>query len=522
MILTDSVAERIATQPKITTYPEGDSGNVVAFRKAGKIMSAMTYANLEISVDFTSLFDQWKEICVTIRDQEHRLDEGHRHVVAARRKHLSREVIQVSSIFDDVKDRVKRGIVLGAVVTTLVAGAASILFARNNPDNYEYVMKMHRSRINENSKAITTLAGIQEQSLKDQLLFDELIALLDLTELWVAQTRNGFEHIVMGILIQDLVEVKGFKKSLKELLLLIKDSGYETMKDIMYRDVFMMPLTAIVDKGCVVVIVHIPMHGPGKLLDLYEYIELPWLMMVDEKPLLFSPQPGARFIALSPSSREHQELDRNTINQCHKIKNVRFCGGQRIFRHDYDHSCLGALFSQNRNGIKAFCRMMVRIPTEEVAQIDAFKFRFIIPEEDMLNVRCTDSSMDLNEKVKGIVEVVMPTSCRAETSQLAVAKSPSTEIGVAFRSHELAFSVKDVLPKHVEEWKNIERKFSKVPVHIQSLDESMFQDWPWDEICVIVVASLLAALAFYVMLLSCCRRRAATRRDPNASINNPA
>ena len=509
---TFSKAEEIS-KPKIIMNEPGE-GNVIAFQRIGKLIAAMTYANIEISVSVKDIINTWRRSMAEVKDRESKLDPHHQAVVVVRRKQIDEEIKQVAALFSDLVERVKRGFITGAVVTTLLSGAASLLFARSGGDGHEYIFEKHRSRINDNSRAIKALTSIQESSLKNQLLFDELVGLLDVTEAWITQVRNGFEHIIIGVLLPDLVDSRQLRDAVKNLFKKIKEKGYETIQKMRFRDYFQLPLSAVIEDGQIIVIIHVPIHLKGKELELYQFIDMPWAMRINGVELFFQPSPGKRFIAVAASSREHQELTDFEMSKCHKIKDTYFCGGQRTFKHDFGHSCLGSLYSQFKQGIRAQCKLVVQSATEEVVQTDSFEFRFMIPTASMMNIRCDNHNLDLSEMVRGVVVVTLPPTCRAETKQLSVARSPSTGVGVSFRSQPLALPVEDLLPEDFSEWRDVESKFKNVPVHVNLLEKEEFEaEWEWQEIATIVLASTMTLLALYIIVVTCWGRRGRPARN---------
>ena len=169
-----------------------------------------------------------------------------------------------------------------------------------------------------------------------------------------------------------------------------------------------------------VLYVHVPMCPIGAHLELKEYVPFPIMQSLDLNETILPIVGEGRFIATMPQKRgelsqneKFRIMTENEISQCHRLGDIRLCGGRNTLRKDIFNTCIGSMLRKDSKAISRNCNFEYSPFREYVTRLSPNQWLVMTKESLSINVNCMIGSNLKSHKVSlfGQTKLTLPENC---------------------------------------------------------------------------------------------------------------
>lgn len=384
----------------------------IHFRKRGQILSSITYTHLVLDIDLEGIRSQGAQICDILKLQlEHDTSSMNRYLddyIAQLKKEcntMTKEMDEIIHLWFDGAKKVRGGhskrdqhfgdpgqevsetrvrrqlVVLGIIgiiaVGTYLFSSASLaslsVSAGTNPVTVR-TLQDHETRLQVEERSMhilnQTMAKMIEAEQVDRSNMQRMDLVMQIEHAF-GQVRRQFDAIITGInhlhlgrLSIHLIDPERLTNLMGQL-----DSSLASVGlTLVARDaeaIFDSPMSYLMFANKTIrCFVHLPAHKKEELLDLLEYIPVPYPLGDDH---FLHIKPEARFLALSKDTQTFQTLTEQDLTLCRDIGRppITYCQNSNVVKRRGYQSCLYALFDRDSEEITKHCGVQVE-PREDI------------------------------------------------------------------------------------------------------------------------------------------------------------
>lgn len=477
--------------PRMQIYPHhqwvtSPNVNAINFRRKGQLLAAVNFAHLVIDIDIQKLLDQGNSVCSILQQSVTHSNEDMNKFLDEVVKQLAAECeVMTTSIIDlydlwfkgaeSVRGRKgrreeeqspedtefdheieKRQIfMIGAAILGVVA-IGTYLFSHDslaeisvssytNPVTIR-TLADHEKRISVDERSIKILNSTVVKMLAVEEMSQNKIRKLD----WAMKVEHSFvsirrqfdkisqgiQHLHLGRFPSSLIDpaqltilINNLDNSLDPLGLKLATSDIEA--------IFASPMSYIMFSNLTVrAMIHIPAYRPEDLLDLYEYVPVPF-HLDDGHFLKLTPE--AEFLAISSDTQTFQELTSRDLTLCRDLGRppIVYCQHSNTLIRRGHPSCLYSMYDRDEDNIRKECPISVQEKRDSIVQLSSTDVLLYQHKEAKVTFTCAlGEGPDEAETFQGFRLFHLKPGCKVETPNYLLTGSTEIYINSRFSVEE--------------------------------------------------------------------------------------
>ena len=160
---------------------------------------------------------------------------------------------------------------------------------------------------------------------------------------------------------------------------------------------------------------HMPISRPATNLHLYRYAPMP-LDVIDQHLVLAKPRED--LIAIGGDHTDHRVLTTSELTRCNHYNRFYICPQKSILSSRMNDTCIGALWTQDREGVLAHCHLEVTPARDMAHQIDGSTFLLFAAHHKNTNLQCDNGTVP--KFIENYETLTVPAGCVLRTNDLVL------------------------------------------------------------------------------------------------------
>ena len=239
------------------------------------------------------------------------------------------------------------------------------------------------------------------------------------------ETRiDNFYHILAHkTLPPTFIPFSIIRSQLEHLITLVKNLNLRFDFDHL-SDVYMQPISYVLFTNFTFrVAVHLPLRPENYMFSLYRYITIP-LPVTNLSYSYLGIYPDKPFLALGPGETSYFDMSDNDLDDCVEINSHFQCRSQFVVYHSPTPICVASLFFNELNNIAETCPTRLIPHISSAYPLSGYSFIVLHDQREKLRIKCSNgsaSTVRYEQTFRGLRELILPRSCRAESDFFSVA-----------------------------------------------------------------------------------------------------
>jgi len=344
------------------------------------------------------------------------------------------------------------GTVTGAVALGRLNEVEAV--ARGRQENTELIVaKLQESRenmaelearldaLNATANLVLDLANDMRAQNKLITMDNHLTSLIQAIEGEQNRISEGIVAAMQQRLDPNLIEVDQIIEAVDDLREKAGKAGFD-LPALELSWIYQLPAGFLAHKnGKFLVFVHIPIHIPGNVLMLYEFMKIPVAINASVHSITIEPE--GKYIAVNPDRDGFLILTERDLDKCIKVGEHHMCPKSN-FQHKKPSSfCLSALYWRDKNAAHKMCKTAIATDAVQIIQTEADSFYIFHPEKRTLIIQCGRKEEKI-EEWRGSRLIKITSGCRGFGDSYEVQSHPDFSASQILEASNLTWTIRQL------------------------------------------------------------------------------